>query len=63
MLETPRCQSLTAPVRHAHLSSTQKGERETKLGVLAKPGEDLGGKTEVSLCSAKIPGCLCFHRL
>lgn len=63
MLETPRCQSVTAPVRHAHLSSTQKGERETKLGVLAKPGEDLGGKTEVGLFSAKIPDCLCFHRL
>lgn len=46
MLEALRCQSLTASARHAHPSSTQKGEWEAKLDVLAEPAEDLGGKAE-----------------
>lgn len=46
---TPRYQGLIAPVCHARLSCTLKGEWEIQLGVLAKPGEDLGGKTEGSL--------------
>lgn len=46
MLETPRCQSLRAPARHARLPSTQKGEREPKLDVLAEPAEALGLRTE-----------------
>lgn len=39
-----RCWSPRAPTRHARLASTQKGQPELKLSVLARPGEDLGLK-------------------